>query len=203
MTQKGPGRPKGDSSNLKAALLATSRELLNEGGPSALSMREVARRTGCTHQAPYHYFLNREALLAALVVEGFNRLAQDLAAACDTAPTVGIKDAIVASGDTYVAFAVKNPGVFRAMFRPDVCRPDLFPDVRIAGEAAYAQLQRLATLAHGGVPDPDGEVVLWTRVHGLALLLLDGPLGVRFTTVDEQLAFTHHIHQFVELPLGN
>ena len=53
--------------DLRSELLRTSRELLDEAGPSALSMREVARRAGCTHQAPYHYFANREAILAALV----------------------------------------------------------------------------------------------------------------------------------------
>ena len=53
--------------DLRSELLRTSRELLDESGPSALSMREVARRAGCTHQAPYHYFTNREAILAALV----------------------------------------------------------------------------------------------------------------------------------------
>ena len=50
--------------DLRSELLRTSRELLDEAGPSALSMREVARRAGCTHQAPYHYFANREAILA-------------------------------------------------------------------------------------------------------------------------------------------
>ena len=54
--------------DLRSELLRTSRELLDEAGPSALSMREVARRAGCTHQAPYHYFANREAILAAWCV---------------------------------------------------------------------------------------------------------------------------------------
>ena len=44
---------------LREAILTISRNLLNEGGPASLSMREVARRAGCTHQAPYHYFQGR------------------------------------------------------------------------------------------------------------------------------------------------
>ena len=61
------GRPKSDSArDLRRDLLLTSRQMLDEGGPTALSMREVARRTACTHQAPYHYFDNRESILAAL-----------------------------------------------------------------------------------------------------------------------------------------
>ena len=45
-----------DPEGLREAILAISRNLLNEGGPASLSMREVARRASCTHQAPYHYF---------------------------------------------------------------------------------------------------------------------------------------------------
>ena len=70
------GRPKADPSrDLRRELLLTSRQLLDEGGPAALSMREVARRAACTHQAPYHYFENREAILASLVADGFDALA--------------------------------------------------------------------------------------------------------------------------------
>ena len=59
-----------DPEGLREAILAISRDLLNEGGPASLSMREVARRASCTHQAPYHYFKGREGILAALVEEG-------------------------------------------------------------------------------------------------------------------------------------
>ena len=59
---------------LRETILRISRDLLNEGGPSSLSMREVARRAGCTHQAPYHHFQGREAILVALVEEGYRDL---------------------------------------------------------------------------------------------------------------------------------
>ena len=74
-SQSGVSSERSGSRDLRAELLRTSRRLLDESGPSALSMREVARRAGCTHQAPYHYFANRETILAALVREGFDELA--------------------------------------------------------------------------------------------------------------------------------
>ena len=80
-SQSGASSERSGSRDLRAELLRTSRKLLDESGPSALSMREVARRAGCTHQAPYHYFANREAILAALVREGFDELADRLASA--------------------------------------------------------------------------------------------------------------------------
>jgi AcrR family transcriptional regulator len=64
MTTRKRGRPKADADrDLRGELLRTSRLLLDEGGVAALSMREVARRAGCTHQAPYHYFEDRESIL--------------------------------------------------------------------------------------------------------------------------------------------
>ena len=80
-SETGASSGRGGGRDLRAELLRTSRELLDQSGPGALSMREVARRAGCTHQAPYHYFANREAILAALVHEGFDELADRLASA--------------------------------------------------------------------------------------------------------------------------
>ena len=69
--------------DLKYKILKASLDLLEEGDVSALSMREVARRAGVSHQAPYHYFADREAILAELVRDGFERLHQDETSAVD------------------------------------------------------------------------------------------------------------------------
>ena len=60
--------------DVRAGILNASLQLMNEGGLGALSMREVARRAGVSHQAPYHYFQDREAILAELAGEGFDQL---------------------------------------------------------------------------------------------------------------------------------
>ena len=111
--------------DLRSELLRTSRRLLDESGPSALSMREVARRAGCTHQAPYHYFANREAILAALVHEGFDELTDMLASAREGLGSADLRAILTASGNAYVEFALRHPGVFRVMFRPDAGEGDL------------------------------------------------------------------------------
>ena len=99
MPSRPRGRPKvAPDRDLRAELLRTSRSLLDEGGTAALSMREVARRAGCTHQAPYHYFADRESILAALVAEGFDELADRLRAANDSATVTGARAALIASG---------------------------------------------------------------------------------------------------------
>lgn len=162
--------------------------MLNEGGPAALSMREVARRTGCTHQAPYHYFADRECILAALVCEGFDELARQLRAANALFRTEGVRATLLASAQAYVHFATTHPGVFRIMFRPDMCNPARFPDVIEAGMRARAELEHLNVIINGNQADPSCSIILWSYVHGLSCLLLDGPLEASFATAQDREA---------------
>lgn len=159
---------------LRETILRISRDLLNEGGPSSLSMREVARRAGCTHQAPYHYFQGREAILVALVEEGYRDLERALREARETSERRAPQDATRAAGHAYLACALANPGVFRIMFRSDMYDAGAHPGLHAASLAARSQLRSLATLAYG-TDDPRAEVTLWAYIHGLATLVLDGP----------------------------
>ena len=186
--------------DLRSELLRTSRELLDESGPSALSMREVARRTGCTHQAPYHYFANREAILAALVCEGFDELADRLAVAHEGLGDADLHAVLVASGNAYVEFALRHPGVFRVMFRPDVCDPERFPEVVQAGDRARRELARLAKAVMGDGVQVEAEVLIWSGVHGLASLLLDGPLAGEFSSTEDRIDFARGVVGLAGVP---
>ena len=186
--------------DLRSELLRTSRELLDESGPSALSMREVARRAGCTHQAPYHYFTNREAILAALVCEGFDELADRLAVAHEGLGGVDLRAVLVASGNAYVEFALRHPGVFRVMFRPDVCDPERFPEVVQAAERARHELARLAKAVMGDSAQVEAEVLIWSGVHGLASLLLDGPLAGEFSSIEDRIDFARGVVGLAGVP---
>ena len=186
--------------DLRSELLRTSRELLDEAGPSALSMREVARRAGCTHQAPYHYFANREAILAALVCEGFDELADRLAVAHEGLGDADLHAVLVASGNAYVEFALRHPGVFRVMFRPDVCDPERFPEVVQAGDRARRELARLAKAMIGDGAQVEAEVLIWSGVHGLASLLLDGPLAGEFSSTEDRIDFARGVVGLAGVP---
>src|SRR5215470_2775019 len=67
--------------DLRRALLEASLALVEESGIGALSLREVARKAGVSHNAPYHHFKDRGSLLAALAEEGFAELAREMAEA--------------------------------------------------------------------------------------------------------------------------
>ena len=164
-------------SDLRQRILDASRDLLDQQGLTGLSMREVARRAGVTHQAPYHHFADRESILAELVAGGFDELQARLSAAHDLATSRPAAEVLQASGEAYVGFALDHAGVFRLMFRPEVCDPGRFPVVQAAGERSQAELQRLVTILHGAGAPPDLALTYWAQVHGLACLIVDGPLG--------------------------
>ena len=162
--------------DLRQEILRTALALLNESGVSALSMREVARRAGVTHQAPYHHFGDRESILAELAAQGFEELTRRLTQAHALAAS-DLRAAVIASGRAYIDFALSHPGVFRIMFRPETCDPARFPAVQAAGDAAQATLINLVAQVHGDQASPALCMVYWAHAHGMASLLLDGTLG--------------------------
>ena len=95
---------------------------------------------------------------------------------------------LVDSAIAYVGFALDQPGVFRIMFRADLCDQGRFPRAQAAGERAHGELMHLVRRVHGGADDPALAAMHWAQVHGLAGLLLDGPLGRQLATRREQSA---------------
>jgi AcrR family transcriptional regulator len=174
--------PSEQHGDVRRLVLDAAIAIIESDGAESLSMREVARRAGVSHQAPYHYFADRESILAALVCEGFETLSEDLRLANELAATLGVRAALVASAKAYVGFALAQPGVFRIMFRPDMCNPSRFPQLIAAATRAHEELDRLNVIAHGKKARSSSATILWSHVHGLACLLVDGPLRAQFAT---------------------
>lgn len=179
--------------DLKQRILEAAEHLLEAEGLAALSMREVARRSGVTHQAPYHHFADREAILAELVMRGFTELTARLAQANEQISAVGRLEAGIASGLAYVGYAIDHPGVFRVMFRPELCDVSRFPEAQKSGASAYAQLERLVSEVHGADQVASLAMVYWSQVHGLACLVIDGPVGVQLPGPTERRAFARSV----------
>jgi AcrR family transcriptional regulator len=171
--QKGGGYHHGD---LRAVLLAAATELAAERPLEELSLREVARRAGVSHAAPYHHFAGKAELLAAVARAGFEALDAALAAAQRRAGADPF-DQLRAVARAYVRFAAARPNTFRAMFRASSRAQDL-------EEGGPGPLNRgvdlaRACLRRAGRPELDPfpvALVCWSALHGLALLWLDGPL---------------------------
>lgn len=173
---RGPPTPEPD---LRTRVLAASVALIDEEGLGALSMREVARRAGVSHQAPYHHFPDRQAILAAVAQEGFALLAAGLEQAQVQRGSAGQR--LEASGRAYVGFALAHRAHFRVMFRPELVDLTGYPEAKAEADRAYAALEQLvgAWAKEVGLRAQEAQgmvLVAWSFAHGLASLALDGPL---------------------------
>jgi AcrR family transcriptional regulator len=171
--------------DLRRQLVAVGEEVLAERGLAALSLREVARRLGVSHNAPFKHFASREALLAAIAEEGFADLAARLAGAM-----VGdAREAMSARALAYVTFALERPAVFRLMFGGQVDASQ-HPGLAERAEASLRGITRHIGLAFGEEALDEATLSAWAFVHGLANLLLDGQIsdGLRKGRSNEDLA---------------
>lgn len=169
--------PDDDVVTLKERVIAGAVALIESEGLGALSMREVARRAGVSHQAPYRHFADREAIMAAVAEEGFVELARRIEAARQK----DLEGWIAAATQAYVRCALERPAHFRLMFRPELADLERFPERSAAARAAYEQLRILAraTLrARAKETEVDVRATyLWSLSHGLATLMLDSTHG--------------------------
>lgn len=158
--------------DLRRALLEAALVILEREGEAGLGLRDLARAVGVSAAAPYRHFDSRAALLEALAVTGFQRFTAAMEAVAATNPP----DVLSAMGKTYVLFALHNKGLFRLMFSPQV-RRDNRPGLRMAADAAFQTLRHVSggDVRTGRV----AALAAWARVHGLAVLLLDGQIAVQ------------------------
>ncbi|WP_328845131.1 TetR/AcrR family transcriptional regulator [Streptomyces sp. NBC_00258] len=170
---KSGGRRAYHHGDLRRAIVAAALDVISAEGPSALSLRDLARRAGVSHAAPAHHFKDRTGLLTAIAAEGYGLLAATLTEAAD------LKDA----GVRYVRFAREHPAHFQVMFTPELLRGN---DLELTTARALAG-ERLRDAVSAVPPEGRGTdarlagVAAWSLAHGFATLLLshnlDGPVG--------------------------
>jgi AcrR family transcriptional regulator len=174
--------------DLPGALIAAGTELARSGGPEAVVLREATRRVGVTPNAAYRHFADRRALLDAVCSAAQSLLAvaieQELARVHSARDPAAVALArLRAVGTGYIRFAQTEPGLFRTAFSAS---PDLenAADPARAGASGLTPFQLLGStldelVVAGALPParrPAAEFLAWSSVHGLAMLLIDGPL---------------------------
>src|ERR1700748_2924597 len=127
-----------------------ARRLLEAEGPSALSLRAVAREAGVSPAAPYHHFKDKGELLEAVAHEGWDLLDAALAKAKADAPSP--RKAMSNLGVAYVCFARENPALYRVMYDTARDREDLPDKMQEDEDSAYCKVRD--TMVEGGA-DPN------------------------------------------------
>jgi AcrR family transcriptional regulator len=160
--------------DVRRAVLDGALDIIATDGPEAVSMREVARRAGVSHQAPYHYFGDRAGIFAAISEEGFQRFTDEFQKALELPGDVAAN-----CMRAYVAFAVAHKGHYRVMFRSDICGIHTHERTTIAADEAFLCLLDLAEAVDADRDPADAmtlPIALWAQAHGLATLIIDSPL---------------------------
>lgn len=163
--------------NLRPALLEAADALLAEAGVDALTLRAVARRAGVSSGAPYHHFADKAALVTALARQHLDELDGLFRAVVRQVEEPQAQ--LCELGMVYVLYAIEHPAAFRLMFRPEKGTPF---GADPAAEAVFGVLYEVvkACRAHSAALTANHEhaaIAAWSLVHGLAALLLDGPLA--------------------------
>jgi AcrR family transcriptional regulator len=185
--------------SLHSALVEASIALAREGGPDRVVLREAARAAGVSHSAAYRHFTDREALLAEVSRHARSELAAEMRRRVNRAKDP--LERLRAVGTAYVDFALTQPGLFRTAFisHPAATHPD--DHDRTAGTATRSTADSAEPLdilgevldqaQAAGLLDPNrrpgAEIAAWSAVHGLASLLLEGPLPTSAADIEFSL----------------
>jgi AcrR family transcriptional regulator len=158
--------------NLRQALLEAATRLVAEAGPTGFTLREVARRAGVSHNAPYRHFRDKDELLAAVAAQGFRELKR---AMLDTSKSqITALERLKRSGLAYVSFALRRPEHFTVMFDAPIAKAK-YPDSAEAAEQAFGTLVGFVEACQREGQLPRGDVMqralaAWSLVHGIAKL---------------------------------
>lgn len=165
--------------NLRRALLDEALATIRADGVEGLTLREIGARLGVSRTALYRHFADKSALLGAVATEGFRALREQLVAAWDDCG--GGPAGFEAMGLAYVQFAVANSAHYRVMFggfvAPEARQPELIDE---SAQALDALVRALAALQRDGLVRADDPMLMavfvWSVVHGVARLAIDGQL---------------------------
>jgi AcrR family transcriptional regulator len=171
--------------DLTNALTDAAIQLARDGGPGAVVLREAARQVGVSATAAYRHFAGHGELMHAVKDQAQAQLARRMQEELAALPAERDNGAdavrrLRAIGAGYVRFALTEPGLFRTAFchlefkSADDPGIDSAPSYQMLGEVLDAMVEAGAMPA---ARRPYAATAAWSAVHGLALLLLDGPLA--------------------------
>ena len=188
--------PKALAQTLREKVIKAAVKYVADNGPDGLSFRQIAADAGVSHQAPYHHFGDRSAIFGEIALEGFRKFAAVMGA-----PARADEDSenCVRLCERYVDFAIANKGHFRVMFRADLCQMHESPETQKAADDAFATLLEAVSEMVGDSASIDEirvqATAMWSLAHGLATLIIDGPLENKIGKVSDRRALVRSVAQ--------
>ena len=169
--------------NLREAMVAAALDLIATAGANGFTLAEVARAVGVSGAAPYRHFKDRNALVAEIARQGFDKFAESLFTAWNDGQPHPVA-AIEAVARAYLGFARREPAFYAAMFEPGFAL-DEDASLLASSERAFGVMRLAADAATRAMPAagrPPALMValhIWSMAHGVASLFIEGPSGSR------------------------
>jgi AcrR family transcriptional regulator len=189
--------------DLKNALIQAGIEILSKEGIQALSLRSVAKRAGVSHAAPYAHFADKQALVAAIAAEGYNKLYQQLSAAQH--PEDEPLNRLIATAQAYLQFALDEPDHFRITFAGVVETEQNYPDYVEQSKRCFGLVVTTVEACQGvgmfaGRDTQLVAVSVWSCIHGFVQLLLSNQLpGGLVSQHSVYEIFEFHLQQVLQI----
>jgi AcrR family transcriptional regulator len=171
--------------DLRVALVRAAEEVIAEFGPQKLTLREIARRAGVSHAAPYRHFANKKDLIGAVVAQSYRELTKALqqVQVVHENPLTRFE----AMFHAYVDFATADVARFRLMFGSEVPEKDKHPELKLNSEESFQVVTDtiVACQEVGLIRDGNSQelaITCWSTCHGVAVLMVDNQLPDSFNS---------------------
>ena len=161
--------------DLREACIQEALAVVESSGVEKLSLREVARRIGVSHQAPYKHFPSRDHILAEIISRAYKAFADYL----EARPQTGDPDTdLGAMGEAYIEYANAHPLQYRLMFSTPLPDPGKHPNMMKHARHAFSLLQAAIENLHDSRKGPGSyrrtdfdALFIWFALHGLCSLM--------------------------------
>ncbi len=163
--------------NLAESLLNAVDEIATQFGLEAVTLRACAKLVGVSPSSAFRHYADKRALFTAFATRALKELSNAMSVAKKEALQKN-ENGFKAVGLAYIEFAIDKPAFFRAMWREE----SIYSNDESYKTAANALSQHLTAGFADTIDDQDPnhfspqELLAWSAVHGLANLLVDGPV---------------------------
>ncbi len=173
-------KPVKDGTSTRDALIGVAMDRLKKDGALNLSLRDIAKHAGLSSMAPYRHFKSKEDLVAAISEIGHRRLSEVFLQI--ERGYLDPKARFRAMGQGYLIFAKENPELYKLMFGGSMPNPAEYEELERACDECFGYLERtIAYCQHHGMmkgkPVDAFAMLVWSSVHGLSMLLIEGVLA--------------------------
>lgn len=163
--------------NLKETLISAGLEILSQKGMEGLSLRNVAKRIGVSHAAPYNHFADKQALLAAMSTAGHEQLHQTLIEIFEKSKETST-EIMLEIAWSYLQFAMEDPNRFKLMFSGALEEQSDHPAFMEIAQKSISLFEEIIAFCQGKGQLAEGDVQkiaikLWSTTHGFTILILE------------------------------